>query len=66
MGSAFRVRLLMIEYFTVKFMGYGNDNYSFVAFKSIEQMIDDVVLWVNDIFVHRYLGSERKKKEWSK
>ena len=44
MGSAFRVRLLMIEYFTVKDMGFGDDNYSFVTFKSIEKMIDDAIL----------------------
>ena len=46
MGSAFRVRLLMIEYFTVKDMGFGDDNYSFVTFKSIEKMIDDAILWL--------------------
>jgi hypothetical protein len=44
MESAFRVRLLMIEYFTVKEMGSGVDNYSFVTFKSIEKMIDDASL----------------------
>ena len=41
MNSAFKVRLLMIEFFTVKDLGFGEDNYAFVSFKSIEKIIDE-------------------------
>ena len=44
MNSAFKVRLLMIEFFTVKEMGFGEENYSFVSFKSIEKVIEDCIL----------------------
>lgn len=41
MNTAFKSRLLMVEYFTIKELGFGESNYTFVTFKTIEKMLDE-------------------------
>lgn len=40
MRTAFKSRMLMIEYFTVKELSFDEGQYAFVSFKNVEEMID--------------------------
>ena len=43
-NTAYKSRLLMIEFFTIQEMGFGVVYYAFASFKNVEKMIEDAKL----------------------
>ena len=41
MNTAYKVRLLMVEFFTIQEMNFGEGYYAFASFKNVEKMIED-------------------------
>ena len=41
LATSFKSRLMMIEYFTVMEMGFGESYYAYLSFKNVEKMIED-------------------------